>query len=117
MPVPRVPPAIAAFVPRPQEEFRQNKEKLIEQETKKRMLEEMWQDRVSIAPEEQRESRERGPGGVSVHCTLTSRSDLPQLSSPPPAQGGRMDRCAARLPPSKDEAPEAAPGSGTRRPR
>ena len=39
----------------PQEEFRQNKEKLIEQETKKRMLEEMWQDRVSIAPEEQRE--------------------------------------------------------------
>ena len=55
MPVPRVPPAIAAFVPRPQEEFRQNKEKLIEQETKKRMLEEMWQDRVSIAPEEQRE--------------------------------------------------------------
>ena len=50
-----MPPAIAAFVPRPQEEFRQNKEKLIEQETKKRMLEEMWQDRVSIAPEEQRE--------------------------------------------------------------
>lgn len=42
-------------MPRPQEEFRQNKEKLIEQETKKRMLEEMWQDRVSIAPEEQRE--------------------------------------------------------------
>ena len=55
MPIPRVPPAIASRMPRPQEEFRQNKEKLIEQETKKRMLEEMWQDRVSIAPEEQRE--------------------------------------------------------------
>ena len=48
------PPSLPACFA-PQEEFRQNKEKLIEQETKKRMLEEMWQDRVSIAPEEQRE--------------------------------------------------------------
>ena len=63
-----------------QNEFRENKNKLIEQEAKKRMLEEMWQDRVVIAPEEQREVERKQQEQKAAVKALKQATAEPLLS-------------------------------------
>ena len=116
-----------------QDEFRENKNKLIEQEAKKRMLEEMWQDRVVIAPEEQREverkqqeqkaavkalKQENAQQEATIHAKAKELEGAPQLGQEkrPQRVGGMRPRgesgrelCAVRTAAHEREAAGGPP--------
>ena len=84
------------------DEFSEHKLKLIDKETKKRMLEELWNDRVDIDPEEAKQA-EGNQGRAAPPVASRGSRHSSRAASPVATRGSR--------PPSRAVSPVATRGS------